>query len=57
MVRSLNLAIAVLMNKSIEGGRGVTDAWFVGCFRNGLPGVLGLGAFRKPLLDVLTISF
>ena len=57
VVRSLNLAMAVLMNRSIEGGRCLTEGLFVGCCGNELGGVLGFEEVGKLLFDVLIISF
>jgi hypothetical protein len=57
VVRSLNLAIAVLMNRSIEGGRCLTEGLFVGCLGNEPGGVLGPEEVGKLLFDVLIISF
>ena len=44
---SLNLAIAVLMNRSIEGGSGLAEGLFVGSCGDELGGVLGFKEFGK----------
>jgi hypothetical protein len=56
-VRSQNLAIAVSMNRSIEGGSGFAESLLVGSCRDEGVGVTGFEGSGKPSFDVLMISF
>ena len=53
----MNLAIAVSMNRSIDGGRGLAEGLLVGSGGNEVGGALGFEAFGKLSFDVLIISF
>jgi hypothetical protein len=56
VVRSLNLAIAFLINRSIDGGRGLAEGLLAGSVGNGMGGVLGFEDFGKLSFDVLITS-
>jgi hypothetical protein len=49
----LNLAIAVLMNRSIEAGSGLAESLFLGSGSDELGRVLGFEGFGKFSFDVL----
>ncbi len=57
MVWSSNLAMAVLINSSIEAGIGLPSGLLVGSGGNETGGVLGFEGFGKLSFDVLIISF
>ncbi len=57
VVWSSNLAMAVLINSSIEAGIGLSSGLLVGSVGNETGGVLGFEGFGKLSFDVLIISF
>ena len=54
---SLNLAMAVLIKRSIEGGIGLSEGLLLGAWGDGASGTMGFEDFGKLSFDVLIISF